>query len=69
MVNDPGLGNLKTHDPLTGVSETEREIMARLLHMSPETQKNAQKPTTPKGIAQRRRRQKERGAASAVSHV
>jgi hypothetical protein len=47
-------------DPLAGVSEREREIMARLLSMPPERQKAAAKPATPKGEAQRRRREKER---------
>jgi hypothetical protein len=55
-------------DPLAGLSEVDREIMARLLRMSPEPQKDAPKPATSKGIAQRQRRRKEREAASAASH-
>jgi len=46
-----------------GLSEVDREIMARLLRMSPELQKDAPKSKTRKGIAQRRRRRKEREAA------
>ena len=56
------------NDPLLGLPERDREVMARLLRMSPESQKDAQKPATPKGIAQRQRRRKEREAASAASH-
>jgi hypothetical protein len=39
------------NDPLTGVSEREREIMSRLLRMPPEHQKAAPKPTSAKGEA------------------
>jgi hypothetical protein len=48
------------HDPLAGVSERERAIVAALLRMPPERQKAAAKPATVKGEAQRRRREKER---------
>ena len=47
-------------NPLYGLSERDREIMARLLRMKPEQQNAALKPATPKGQAQRRRREKER---------
>jgi hypothetical protein len=46
--------------PLTDLPKREREIMARLLRMSPELQRDSPKPLTPKGIAQRRRRENER---------
>jgi hypothetical protein len=49
-----------SNDPLTGVSEQEREIMSRLLNMPPERQKAAPKPASAKGEAQRRRRAQER---------
>jgi hypothetical protein len=58
----------KQSGPLINLPQRDREIMARLLRMSPEPQKDAPKPTTPKGIAQRQRRRKEREAASAASH-
>jgi hypothetical protein len=54
--------------PLTNLPQRDMEIMARLLRMSPEPQKDAPKSKTRKGIAQRRRRRKEREAASAASH-
>jgi hypothetical protein len=50
----------ENHDPLAGVSDSEREIMRRLLNMPPEPQKAAPKPATAKGEAQRRRRVQER---------
>ncbi len=46
--------------PLTNLPQLDIEIMARLLRMSPEAQKDAPKPETSKGVAQRRRREKER---------
>jgi hypothetical protein len=55
-------------DYLAGLPEVDVEIMARLLRMSPEPQKDAPKSKTRKGIAQRRRRRKEREAASAAPH-
>jgi hypothetical protein len=56
------------NDHLKNIPELDREIMARLLRMSPEPQKNAPKPTTSKGVAQRQRRRKERESASVASH-
>jgi len=53
----------KQSGPLTNLPQRDREIMARLLRMSPEPQKDAPKPATPQGEAQRRRRRKEREAA------
>jgi hypothetical protein len=50
--------------PLINLPERDREIMARLLRMSPEPQKDAPKPMTSKGVAQRRRREKERSVQS-----
>jgi hypothetical protein len=46
--------------PLDGISEEEQHIMGRLLHMKPQQQKAAAKPDTPKGDAQRLRRERER---------
>ena len=46
--------------PLNGLSKSEKEIMRRLMHMRPEQQKDADRPQTAKGEAQRRRREKER---------
>jgi hypothetical protein len=54
------------NEPLAGISKREREIMVRLLRMSPEQQKDAPKPATSKGIAQRQRRRNEREAANAA---
>lgn len=45
---------------LEGISDRERATMRALLKMRPEPQKTAPKPVTPKGIAQRRRRARER---------
>jgi hypothetical protein len=50
----------KTDNPLSGVSEREQEIMLRLLRMPRQQQKDAPKPMSVQGIAQRRRREKER---------
>jgi len=50
--------------PLDGLSETEGEVMRRLMRMRPEQQKGAPKPKTIKGEAQRRRREKERQSAA-----
>jgi hypothetical protein len=60
--------NMKKQSPLANLPQLDQEIMAHLLRMSPEPQKDAPKPATPKGIAQRQRRRKEREAASAASH-
>jgi hypothetical protein len=57
----------QNHDPLTGVSEQEQEIMSRLLRMPPEYQKVAPKPATAKGEAQRRRRAQERQQPTGAS--
>jgi hypothetical protein len=46
--------------PLANLPQRDLEIMARLLRMSPEPQRDAPRPTTPQGEAQRRRREKER---------
>jgi hypothetical protein len=54
-------------NPLSGIAEREREIMARLLRMSPEQQKSTPKPATTKGDAQRRRREKERRQTNRAS--
>jgi hypothetical protein len=53
--------------PLTNLPQRDMEIMARLLRMAPEPQKDAPKPATPKGIAQRRRRDRERSIESPAS--
>jgi hypothetical protein len=58
----------KQSGPLTNLPQRDREIMARLLRMSPEPQKVVPKPMTSKGIAQRQRRRKEREATNATSH-
>jgi hypothetical protein len=47
-------------DPLVGLSERDREIMRQLLRRPHEPQKAAPKAATPKGVAQRRRRENER---------
>jgi hypothetical protein len=51
-------------DPLQGISDSERQIMGRLLRQPPEQHKAALKPDTPQAAAQRRRRQKEKEAAA-----
>ncbi len=51
-------------DPLRGISEAERRTMARLLGMSPEQKKDAPKPDSPRAEAQRRRRHREKEAAT-----
>lgn len=53
-------------DPLRGISEAERQTMARLLRQSPEQHKAATKPDTAQAEAQRRRRQRERVATGAA---
>jgi negative regulator of replication initiation len=53
--------------PLDRLSESESEIMRRLLKMRPEQQKEASAPLTPKGKAQRERRAKERHAPTATT--
>jgi hypothetical protein len=53
--------------PLTNLPQRDMEIMARLLRMSPEPQKDAPKPATVKGEAQRRRREKERKHSNEAS--
>jgi hypothetical protein len=57
-----GIGFLMSNerDSVVEISEMDREIMRRLLRMRREQQKFAPKPTTPKGEAQRRRREQER---------
>jgi len=50
----------KISDPLAGISEREREILLRLLRTPRQQQKDAPKPMSVQGIAQRRRREKER---------
>ena len=50
----------KQSGPLTNLPQRDLEIMARLLRMSPEPQKDAPKASTAQGEAQRRRREKER---------
>jgi hypothetical protein len=50
----------KSLSPIEGLSESESEIMRRLMAMRPEQHKDAPKPKTRKGEAQRRRREKER---------
>jgi len=57
---------VRPKNPLTGISERERETMLNLLRMPREEQKAATSPRTPKGEAQRRRREREK-AASAVA--
>lgn len=52
-------------DPLRGISDTERQIMGRLLRQSPEQQKAAPKPDTHQAKAQQRRRRKERETTGA----
>jgi hypothetical protein len=47
-------------DPLEGISDSERRAMARLMTMPPQHHRDAEKPLTPKGKAQRRRRENER---------
>jgi hypothetical protein len=55
-------------DPLAGTSDREREIMLRLLRTPRQQQKDSPKPMSIQGIAQRRRRDKERqGPTSATS--
>jgi hypothetical protein len=54
------------NEPLRGISDTERQIMGRLLRQSPEQQKAAPKPAGPQAEAQRRRRQKERETTGAA---
>jgi hypothetical protein len=50
----------ETRDPLMGLSQREREIMRGLLRMPPQQHKMAQRPMSPKGEAQRHRRERER---------
>jgi hypothetical protein len=50
----------RTKDALEGISEREQEIMLRLLRTPRQQQKDAPKPMSVQGIAQRRRREKER---------
>jgi hypothetical protein len=54
-------------DPLRGLSDEDRRVMERLLRAPPEQQKAVPKPTGERAEAQRRRRQKEREAASEAS--
>ena len=49
-------------DPLRGISETEQQIMGRLLGMPVEQKKEALKPSSARAEAQRRRRQREKEA-------
>ena len=48
------------HNPLDGISARERRIMGHLLRMPRQQQKDAPKPMSVQGVAQRRRREKER---------
>ncbi len=50
----------ENHDPLAGISEHERKVMARLLRTPHEQQKAAPKPKSKRAEAQRRRREAER---------
>jgi hypothetical protein len=52
---------------LEGISPRERQIMGRLLHMPRQQQKDAPKPMSGQGIAQRRRRDKERQRATSAT--
>ena len=56
----------KSKSPLDAISECEREVMARLLHMRPEQHKAAPKPANARAEAQRRRRGKERRPPTAT---
>jgi hypothetical protein len=60
------MSNSATTGPLAGISTDEQEIMGRLLRMKPAQQKTA-KPNTPKGDAQRLRREKERQQPNTAS--
>jgi hypothetical protein len=54
-------------DRLRGLTEAERQIMNSLLRQPPEEHKAAPKPSSPQGLAQRQRRQKEKEAAAMAS--
>jgi hypothetical protein len=58
----------RTDDPLRGISDTEQQIMARLLRAAPEQQKAAPKPVSRQGEAQRQRRRREKEAGATASH-
>lgn len=51
---------MSKNEPLRGMSEREQEIMRRLLRMPHWEQKDAPKPLSKRGEAQRQRRQIER---------
>ena len=51
-------------DPLEGISQREQATMLALLKMRPEQHKDIPKPATKRGEAQRRRRERERGASN-----
>jgi len=59
--------NLEKSDPLAEIANRVQQIMTRLLRMRPEPQKTAPKAATPKGEAQRRRRENERQRPTAAS--
>jgi hypothetical protein len=61
------MSKYETRGPLTSISSEEQEIMARLLRMKPEQQKDAPKPATAQADAQRRRRERERQRPNAAS--
>jgi hypothetical protein len=61
------MGGSNHHNPLTGISSEEQEIMRRLLRMKPEHQKAKAKPASAKGDAQRLRRERERLEANTAS--
>jgi hypothetical protein len=56
-------------DPLAGISERDREVMRQLLRRPHEPQKAAPKAATPKGEAQRRRRENERHRPTGANGV
>jgi len=55
----------QTSDPLRGLTEKERQTMGALLRQKPGRHKDAPKPETAQGRAQRLRREREREAATA----
>jgi hypothetical protein len=50
---------MNDNEGLAGISERERSIMGRLLRMPRQQQKDAPKPMSGQGVAQRRRRERE----------
>lgn len=52
------------NEAVAGISEREQRIMSHLLRMPRQQQKDAPKPMSGQGIAQRRRREKERQRAT-----